>query len=60
MTVEKNGRRVVVVISCDEYDEFNSRRDAYWGNLAKKADRNGYIGTVKSLSFLKKSLHARG
>ena len=58
VTVEKNGRRVAVVISSDEYDEFVQSRDAYWGRLAEKADKKGYIGTTKSILLLKKYLHA--
>ncbi len=57
VAVEKNGRRVAVVISSEEYDEFNASRDAYWGKLAIRAEKKGYIGTAKSATFLKKSLY---
>ncbi len=60
VAIEKNGRRVAVVISSEEYDEFSAQRDAYWGELALKAHRGGYIGTARSAAFLKKQLYARG
>ncbi len=59
IAVEKNGRRVVVVISAVDYDEFEAQRDAYWGSLASKASKKGYIGVSKSMKFLKDSINAR-
>ncbi len=59
VAVEKNGRRVAVIMSVAEYDEFTSQRDARWGTLASKADNRGYIGVAKSAKFLKESLNAR-
>ena len=59
VAIEKNGRRVAVLISSDEYEEFESRRDAAWGNRARDAHKKGYIGTAKSHAFLKKAINAR-
>ena len=58
VAVLKNGRKVAVVMSFQEYDEFETRRDAYWGNLAERAHKKGYIGKVKSLKTLKSALNA--
>lgn len=58
VAIEKNGRRVAVVISSDEYDEFESRRDAMWGERAQQAHKKGYIGTAKSHTFLKSAIDA--
>lgn len=58
VAVLKNGRRVAVVMSSDEYDEFETRRDAYWGRLAERAHKNGYIGKLKSMKVLKAVLNA--
>ncbi len=58
VAVEKNGKRVAVVMSVLEYDEFEIRRDAYWGELALQAEKKGFIGVVKSQALLKKYLNA--
>lgn len=58
VAVLKNGRRVAVVMSSDEYDEFETKRDAYWGRLAGHAHKNGYIGRAKSMKILKAALDA--
>lgn len=59
VAVLKNGKRVAVVMSSQEYEEFEIRRDAYWGEKAKQAEKKGYIGMAKSGVFLKKALNAR-
>lgn len=59
VAVEKNGRRVAVVISAEEYDEFELRRDAMWGKCAEQAHKKGYIGTAKSREVLREALNAR-
>ena len=43
----------------EEYNEFESRRDAYWGRRAQKAHKKGYIGVTKSLKLLNDALNAR-
>ncbi len=58
VVVEKNGRKVAVVMSVAEYDEFEIRRDAYWGKRAIQAEKKGYIGTVKGRKLLRDSLNA--
>ena len=50
---------VAVVMSMEEYNEFESRRDAYWGRRAQKAHKKGYIGVTKSLKLLNDALNAR-
>ncbi len=59
VAVLKNGRQVAVVMSMEEYNEFEARRDAYWGELSVKAHKKGYIGVAKSNKLLKEALHAR-
>jgi len=58
VTVKKNGRPVAVVISIEEYKEFEVQRDAYWGRLARQARKKGYIGIAKSRKLLHDSLNA--
>ncbi|MEK7645313.1 MAG: type II toxin-antitoxin system prevent-host-death family antitoxin [Patescibacteria group bacterium] len=59
VAVLKNGRQVAVVMSTEEYREFETRRDIYWGELSVRAHKKGYIGTAKSAKLLKEALHAR-
>lgn len=59
VAIEKNGRRVAVIISSDEYDEFEARRDAAWGTQAEAAHKKGYVGNEKSTALLKEALDAR-
>lgn len=58
VAIEKNGRRVAVVMSAEEYDELELRRDALWGERAKQAHNKGYIGVAKSRAVLKNALNA--
>ena len=58
VVVLKNGRKVAVAMSFEEYDEFETRRDAYWGRLAGRAHKKGYIGKSKSQKVLKDALNA--
>ncbi|MEI6346254.1 MAG: type II toxin-antitoxin system prevent-host-death family antitoxin [bacterium] len=59
VAVMKNGRQVAVVMSVEEYNEFEARRDAYWGELSVHAHKKGYIGVAKSRKLLTEALHAR-
>ncbi len=59
VAIEKNGRRVAVIISSDEYDEFEARRDSDWGKRAETAHKKGYIGVAKSHTVLKNALSSR-
>ena len=58
VAILKNGRRVAVAMSFEEYDEFEARRDVYWGSLAERAHKKGYVGKIKSRKVLNDSLNA--
>ncbi|PIQ92395.1 MAG: prevent-host-death protein [Parcubacteria group bacterium CG11_big_fil_rev_8_21_14_0_20_39_22] len=58
VSIEKHGRRVAVVVSSKDYDEFEKIRDAYWGEAAKRARSKGYLGLKKSNNFLSGILDA--
>ncbi len=58
VAVEKNGRRVAIVMSVAEYDEFEVHRDAYWGRRAEQARKQGYIGVAKTMKMLHNALDA--
>ena len=58
--IEKNGRRVAVLLSIEEYEELEAQRDAHWALKAARAERQGYIGTKKSTKILRGALNAHG
>jgi len=45
VSVEKNGRKFVVIISDEEYERLTALEDAYWIARAKAAEESGYVGT---------------
>jgi prevent-host-death family protein len=47
--VEKTGRPFAVIIP---YDQYMKLEDAYWGELACKADEERSLGVKKSMDFL--------
>ena len=59
VAVLKNGRRVAVIMSVEEYNEFETRRDAYWGARAIQAEKKGYVGTAKGRKLLRDAFNAR-
>ncbi len=52
--VEKSGRPTSVVISYDEYQRFLALEDKLWVTEALEAEKEGYLGTKKSVEFIKK------
>ncbi len=42
--IKKSGRIKSVLISHQLYEKFLAFEDAYWANLAKKAEAEGYLG----------------
>ncbi len=58
VTIEKNGRKVAVLVSREEYLGLEARSDAYWGALAKQAHKEGYIGVRETAKILRKALNA--
>lgn len=53
VVIEKNGRPVAVMMSMSDYERLTTLEDAHWAEKAKKAEKAGYLGTKKSLAFLK-------
>lgn len=44
VVIKKSGRIKSVLISHQLYEKFLALEDAYWANLAQKAETEGYIG----------------
>ena len=57
--IKKNGRKVAVLLSAEEYNRFESFEDAIWAKRADEAKKGGFIGAKKSMELLKKALNAR-
>ena len=59
VSIEKHGRKVAVVVSARDYEEFEAMRDAYWGMAASRSHTKGYIGTKKSQKLIERLANAR-
>ena len=59
VTIKKNGRKVAVMVSQEEYNFLEALSDAYWAKRAQQAAKKGFIGVKKSAELLKRMLHAR-
>lgn len=49
VVIEKSGRLSVVMVS---YEHYLKLEDAYWGELATKADKEKSLGVKKTKDFL--------
>ncbi len=56
--IERNGRPVAVVVSAVEYERLEEFEDAYWGNLAEAARKEGSLGVEESERLLQSYLNA--
>jgi len=52
ISVEKNGRKYVVIISDEEYERLKALEDSYWIARAREAEESGYVGTDATLEAL--------
>ena len=61
VAINKNGRKVAFVISQEDYshyEDFEEIIDAYWGQKAIAAMKEGTIGLAKSKKLLNSLLNA--
>jgi prevent-host-death family protein len=52
VAVEKNGRPVAVLLAFEEYDLLQRADDAFWGELARAAEAEGFVSAEESLRRL--------
>lgn len=52
VSIEKNGRKVAVLLSSEDYEEAERAIDTLWVEKAHKAAKGGFIGVKKSMKFL--------
>ncbi|MEO5350979.1 MAG: type II toxin-antitoxin system Phd/YefM family antitoxin [Magnetococcus sp. YQC-3] len=50
--INRTGRSVAVILSFDEYNRLTEIEDAYWGEKARKAEKEGYIGEKESIKYI--------
>ena len=61
VAINKNGRKVAFMISQEDYSyykDFEAVIDAYWGEKARKARKEGYLTLEQSEKFLNSLLNA--
>lgn len=60
VTIRQQGRPVAVLLSCDEYERLEALDDAYWGERALAAEKEGYLGPEEGEKLLQELLSAEG
>lgn len=50
--VEKTGRKSIVLIAFEEYERLTQIENAYWAEMAARAEVNGYVGSEESMVFM--------
>jgi prevent-host-death family protein len=54
VVIERNNRPVAVLLSIEEYERLVEQEDRHWGELARQAADEGFVGAEKSAEYLKK------
>ena len=54
--IEKNGRKVAVLISWDDYEHLTAVEDAYWAARVRQSEAGGYAGTDAGERLLRSAL----
>jgi len=52
ITVEKTGRKYVVMLSHEEFERLQAIEDRPWALAAEEAEKSGYLGPEESLKLL--------
>ncbi len=52
ITVEKTGRKYVVMMSHEEFERLQAIEDQHWAMAAAEAQKSGYLGTEESMKLL--------
>jgi prevent-host-death family protein len=61
VTVQKNGKSVVVLIAQAEYERIMALENEYWLQRARAAEKKGFLGVEAASQFLSSELkrHAK-
>ncbi len=52
VTVEKTGRKYVVMLSHEEFERLQAIEDRQWALAAEEAEKSGFLGPEESLKLL--------
>lgn len=58
VVVEKTNRQVAVLVSMKEYERLTRLEDAYWGEKARAAEAEGYLGESETGEVMRAALRA--
>ena len=56
VAIEKNGRRVAVIVPQADYERLIKLENDYWLARVEAAEKSGYIGTDATTAFFKEML----
>lgn len=56
VAITRNGRRVAVIVSADEYDRLAALEDACWVEQARRADAEPGLGHEASMAYVRSRL----
>ncbi len=56
IAIEKNGRKVVVMMSMSEYQRLLEIEDRYWGEMALKAIEGGFLTEHDTKTWIERKL----
>ena len=59
IAIEKNGRKVVVMMSMSEYQRLLEIEDRYWGELALKAIKDGFLTEKETKARIERKLDVK-
>jgi prevent-host-death family protein len=60
VTITKKGRAVAVLLSREDFERLEALEDAHWGQRARKAAAEGFVGPDESRKLLTDLLDAEG
>lgn len=56
VTVEKTGRKYVVMISHEEFERLQAIEDQQWALAAEQAEKSGFLGPEESMKILMQAM----
>ncbi len=56
VAIEKNGRRVAVIVPQADYERLTKLENQYWLARVDAAEKSGYVGTEATTNFFKEML----
>ncbi|MDZ4834014.1 MAG: type II toxin-antitoxin system Phd/YefM family antitoxin [Candidatus Melainabacteria bacterium] len=56
ITIEKNGRPIVVIVPQADYERLTKLENDYWLARVEASESSGYIGTEDTTAFFKEML----